>query len=80
MKPQIPLPGKLTFEKWAEQFISNYPNENIAFPKHRSHWTEWGSLLIPIEKFSKIPTPLRSFYGENWQDWAVLMITNLGDE
>ena len=77
MKPQIPLPGKLEFKDWAEQFISNYNNINIPYPRHRQHWTEWGSLLLGLRQFNTTPTPLKVIYGENWQDWALLMLSNL---
>lgn len=77
MKPEIPLPGKLDFETWANLFIANYPTLNIPFPKYRKDWKEWGNLLINIPEFSNIPTPIKEFYKDNWQDWAILAISNL---
>lgn len=77
MKSNLPLPGTLPFKEWAEKFIANFPNIRISFPRENQEWTEWGQLLMSFQEFRMIPTPIKSIYKDDWQRWAILMISTI---
>jgi hypothetical protein len=79
MKLNVPLPGKLEFKDWAEKFIANYPNSGISLPRENQDWSEWGQLLMSVPEFKTIPNPLKSMYKDDWQSWAILMISTKRD-